>query len=236
MLSLVFPKLCMGCSSESTQKHLCENCFSLISFLKEVSSCLVCGVPFGSQHDEGIDNEFLCSRCLSEEFYFERARSIAIYDGFLRRLLHDFKYHGNLSLGKLFSFLTMEYFPQQEFIDFDLIVPVPLHISKLRKREYNQSTILAYSLSKDLMVSCNPFAIVKINDTNPQVDFKTVLNRKKNVRNSFIVGDKAKLKGKSVLLVDDVFTTGSTTNECSRLLLKAGAKVVQVFTVMRASI
>ncbi|MEM7009310.1 MAG: hypothetical protein AAF462_09285 [Thermodesulfobacteriota bacterium] len=103
---------------------------------------------------------------------------------------------------------------------FDTVVPVPLHIDKLRKREYNQSVILAQSVAKYKSVSCDLFGLKRIRDTRPQIEIANEGERRKNVKGAFSVSDSTVFKDKSVLLVDDVFTTGSTSDECSKMLLK----------------
>ena len=119
--------------------------------------------------------------------------------------------------------------------EFDIIIPVPLHIKRLREREYNQSAIIASEISKVTKVEYNPFILKKIKDTKPQVEFSNTVDRKKNVKETFAIKESSMIKNKIVLVVDDVFTTGSTTNECSSVLMASGAKEVKVLTVLRAS-
>lgn len=197
--------------------------------------CSICGVPFGCYAIETLwaGSEHLCARCLNDEFCFEKARAVASFDGLLRDLLHGFKYRGKIGLGTVLSKIFTSHIPD-DLDFFNLILPVPIYISKLREREYNQSAILGCELSKALGCEYDPFTLKKIKDTPPQISLETTGDRKRNVRNFFYVSDVKKIRNKSVLLVDDVFTTGSTVNECSRVLLKAGATSVQVLTLMRA--
>ncbi len=118
--------------------------------------------------------------------------------------------------------------------DVDVIVPVPLHINKLRSREYNQSAVLAKNLAKSIGVKHDLFGLKKIRDTMPQFEIQKEEARRKNVKGAFSVTDPGAFSGKSVLVVDDVFTTGSTTDECALALLRAGASEVRVLTVARA--
>lgn len=176
----------------------------------------------------------MCARCLNDEFYFTRARSVAYFDGLLRDLLHSFKYRKKLHLGKLLSHIFIENVPS--YLNFfNLILPVPVHLNKLKEREYNQSAILGEKLSCVAQCEYDPFILYKVKDTPPQILFESLSDRKRNVRNFFSVKDVKKIKNMSILLVDDVYTTGSTVNECSRVLLKAGAASVQVLTLMRAN-
>jgi ComF family protein len=177
--------------------------------------------------------DHLCGRCLLGEFYFERARSCAFYDGLLRDILHRFKYERKLSLGGILSSILIESFPKDLDIP-DLVIPVPLYIDRLRYRGYNQSVILGVNLAKHLRVSFDPFVLKRIRDTKPQFEITGEDEKRKNVKGAFSIENFEKIRGKTILLIDDVLTTGSTINECTRVLLQAGASWVQVVTLMRA--
>ena len=114
----------------------------------------------------------------------------------------------------------------------DVIVPVPLHSTRLREREYNQSLLLAHRMSTYLKIPLNYTVLRRIRETPPQTSL-TKHERLKNLRRSFVVKTPQSLKGKSILLVDDVYTTGTTVNECAKVLDKAGAENVYVVTLAR---
>ncbi len=261
MLDLVFPKLCPFCESIRFEEGICDKCLMNISFTRERSICLRCGVPFGyivkgqgiqglvyeghgnhekvppmgdtsTMHTFSIP-EHLCGRCILGEFYFDRARSIAFYDGLLKDVLHKFKYEGKLSLGRILSRILINNFPN-DLDTPDLVIPVPLYIDRLRKREYNQSVVLGENIAKYLRVSFDPFVLRRVKDTRPQFEIRSDVEKRRNVKGAFIVRNIDKIKRKSILLVDDIFTTGSTINECTRVLLEADASCVQVLTLMRA--
>src|SRR5579884_447047 len=234
MLDFIFPRVCPFCESASKDGRVCNSCLSVIRFIKRSSICLRCGVPFDfpETSNQLVPSHF-CGECLLGGFYFERARSIALYDGLLRDMLHKFKYEGKLNLGGALSTILIENFPD-DLNKPDIIIPVPLYIGRLSKREYNQSVILGENLSKYLGVSFNPFALKRIRNTKPQFEIKSRDEKKKNVRGAFSLENSGKIKEKSVLLIDDIFTTGSTIDECARVLLDFGASCVQVVTLMRA--
>lgn len=244
MLDLIFPEICSVCQTPFAGVHpVCGNCHSEMKFLREYSSCGKCGTPFGffsDENNEGADDGppmsesgHLCGRCLRGSFSFETARSVVLYEGGIRDMIHEFKYEGRLGHEGFLSSLLIENFPFPRD-GFDLIVPVPMHISKLRIREYNQSAVLAFRLARHSGIKCDLFTFKKIRDTRPQIEFRNEEERRRNVKGAFSVTSRGAFKGRSVLLVDDVFTTGSTSDECAREILGAGASRVSVFTLSRA--
>ncbi len=130
-------------------------------------------------------------------------------DGLLKDMLHRFKYQGKLGLGRGLSGILVENLPD----DLDkscIVIPVPLYMGRLRKREYNQSVILGENLAKFLRARFNPFVLRRVRDTKPQFEISGEDEKRKNVNGAFSVENYDKIKGETVLLVVDVFTTGST--------------------------
>ena len=124
----------------------------------------------------------------------------------------------------------------QEFLDqcpADLIIPVPLHPKRLRWRGFNQSVLLARQVSREYAIPLDPFVVYRNKETPPQTQL-TEDERRKNVRGAFSLNDQKSVKGKRILLIDDVYTSGATVNECSRALKRGGAKEVYVLTLARA--
>jgi len=244
MLDLIFPDVCSGCDTPvSNIYHMCDGCISGVNFVSDFSSCERCGTPFGFFSDEYHDTVeaalslpnpgHLCGRCLRVKFYFDAARSVVIYDGKIRDMIHEFKYRGRLGLEGYLASLMIESFPYPRG-EFDIVVPVPMHISKLREREYNQSAVLAYRLARGIGAGCDLLTFRKIRNTRPQIELGNEEERRRNVRGAFSVASPGSFRNKSILLVDDVFTTGSTFDECAREILKSGASRVSVFTLSRA--
>lgn len=242
MLDLIFPDSCSVCSSPvQGEGFLCSSCVGVIKYLDDLAQCSVCGTPFG-YFDSGdeMTNEagsakadHLCGKCVVGEFSFEKARSVAFYDGKLRDMIHEFKYEGGLRHEAFFTDMIVEKFPY-EAVEFDAVVPVPLHLSKLRAREYNQSSVIAQNLAFRTDMKYDLFVLRKTRETRPQFELKSERDRRKNVRGAFSVTAEDVYRGKSLLLIDDVFTTGATTQECSRVLLESGASRVSVLTLARA--
>jgi ComF family protein len=154
------------------------------------------------------------------------------YDETSARLVAAFKFHDRVRLRRLFGPLLREHYPFSE-TRFDRIVPVPLHVARLCARGYNQSLVLAREVAAFLDVPVDTDAIARARDTRPQVGLRGH-DRRENVQGAFRAGPGSGLRGAEVLLVDDVFTTGSTAAECARVLRGAGVRAVDVLTLARA--
>jgi competence protein ComFC len=177
---------------------------------------------------------------LSRPPHFSWARAWACYpreqldDHPLRRVVQKFKYGRKVSLGKPLGRLMTA--GCEEFLsacEVDLILPVPLHRKRLRWRGFNQSVLLAQQVSRTYGIPLDPFVICRQKETLPQTELAED-ERRKNVRGAFSIEAKEVVHGKNILLVDDVYTSGATVNECSRVLIRTGAKEVYVLTLARA--
>ena len=200
--------------------------------------CPMCGMMFKSR--EGEDH--ICGECITSPKKFEIARASGIYDHSLLKVIHCLKYGGKIQLARpLGVLLFMAYRKMWDNHRIDLVIPVPLHLKRLKKRGFNQ----AYQLVRDWnnlakildpqspAVQIDRRALIRHKKTEPQ----TGLGRKEritNMKNAFTVCDTSKIEGEKILLVDDVYTTGATVNECAKALLRAGAANVDVLTLARA--
>jgi ComF family protein len=230
-LDLVFPPICPICQSlfgrEGKNRIICLDCSEAIRPVYP-PYCPRCGLPYPS------GEAHLCASCLKEGRYFEVHRTCALYEGPLKEAIHKFKYNGVFPLMKVFGDLLQPCFNTlaQEY-PVDLLIPVPLHRRRLRERGFNQALLLVMELSKRMRIPYEERALAKIKETPVQIALKK-RERRKNLKGAFQVNDQEAIKEKSIVLVDDVYTTGATVNECSRALLAAGAKQVAVLTVARA--
>jgi competence protein ComFC len=153
--------------------------------------------------------------------------------GIVRDLIHRFKYGGEVWLGSLLSDVLAQGLldPRLRGRSFDAVVPVPLHPLRKREREFNQAEVLSRELArKSELTFCEALERVRYTVTQTHFDRR---RRMQNLRNAFTVHRNATVQGKDVLLIDDVLTTGSTLDECSRVLLAAGAQSVRALTVAR---
>ncbi len=232
LLDTVFPPLCHVCKAfipDAGKLHLCGACREKIVPLAS-PMCTVCGTPFHTE--DGMDH--VCGACALNPKPFDSARAAACFSGPLQELIHGFKYGKKSRLALPLGILTAEGLaPYLSASAAELIVPVPLHPRRLRSRGFNQALLIARFLSNNLGVPLSLNNLRRIRWTEPQINLSGD-DRVKNVRGAFSVKDPVRIAGKSVLLVDDVYTTGSTVAECAKALKLNGASRVHVATVARA--
>jgi ComF family protein len=232
LIDFFFPPKCLFCGEtlgEFPDHHPCSLCFSKIKFFSH-PRCPCCGLGFGDTPGE----DHLCSQCLTEERHFTKARAIGPYEGLMAEAIHRFKYRGASRLAKpLGTFLAEYKDPEFPFSDFDLILSVPLHPRRLRQRGFNQSLLLARCVSRAHSIPLDFTSLQRTRHTEPQTQLSGS-ERQKNIRGAFEVRRLEAIAEKHILLIDDVFTTGSTVQECAKVLLKAGAEQVDVLTLARA--
>lgn len=230
-LELVYPEknTCFVCDmydENIKDKYLCSDCEKSIKIL-EPPLCLKCSKPM--DYSESAD---ICKECFSLERHFETSKSLYIYDGLIKKAIYSYKYYNKPYFYKLFGNMLLDYMKSTNYTSFDFITSVPLHPSKMRKRGYNQSELLARHISKDLRI---PYldALKRTKKTLKQSEQKKE-ERRKNLKGAFAV-KKADEKAinSQVLLVDDIYTTGSTVEECSKVLLDYGVSKVYVITIAR---
>lgn len=230
-LKLLYPPHCPLCqadlaSSEESTKRLrfvCEGCLAQIRRV-EPPYCARCGDPL---LESGLD---LCNRCGHEEIPFERARSYGIYEGALSRLIQLLKFHGERALARELAPLLAQMLHQEDWAErIEGITFVPMSRKSFSRRGFNQSELLARHLGKILNKPVFP-TLLKTRETQPQVDLSGE-ERLENLKDVFAPLAPAHLE--SVLLIDDVYTTGSTIKECSRALCTAGYQHVHALTLAR---
>ena len=174
----------------------------------------------------------ICSNCLKIKFNFDRAFSPCTYTGTIKKLIHEFKYSGKdylgKPLGKLMNKFIKDYRLPIEYLDF--IIPVPLHNSRLREREFNQAKILSEQVAKEFNKKMLPDVLVRSRQTRTQTEL-AFEERRKNVERSFTVKDSECIRDTNLLLIDDVLTTGATSSEAAKTLKDSGARMVFVMTL-----
>ena len=227
LLGILYPAFCRHCGGGlgAGERFFCGRCLSSVRVI-DGPVCTTCGRVFDGA-GEGHD----CSECLSERPPFDMARAHAVYDGAVKEAIHLYKYRPLRSLkGYLGGLVALE--AAKWYNVADIAVPVPLHKKRLRQRGFNQSLFLADSAARAAGARLSIDGLIRTRYTRPQVDLGPG-EREENVKGAFLVVRPEEFRGRKVLLVDDVHTTGATVKECSRVLKKAGADAVFVLTVAR---
>ncbi|MEI7905033.1 MAG: ComF family protein [Candidatus Firestonebacteria bacterium] len=227
ILDAVFPSSCRICGNKldiNRKACICLSCWNKIRIITQ-PACVSCGKQLKLQH------ELFCGDCSRNKMSFLDNRSAAVYDDVMREAIHLFKYGDKRKLGKHFGDLLVEYLRQNGALDgINAIIPVPLY--KNKRRDYNQSRILAEYLGEEFNLPVYNDVLLRVSDTRAQHGLKKE-ERIMNVQGAFSVRNAGRIKQAIVLLVDDIFTTGATADECTRTLLAAEANSVRVVTLAR---
>ncbi len=229
---VLFPPRCHSCrqvTDNLTAGIFCPACAGDIRYIA-APICPACGAPA----PEGAGAETLCGDCLTAPKPFHLARSVAVFAGVLLEIIHRFKYRRHPELGRFLGrLMTERACAGVQVRDYSVIVPVPLHVRRLRERGFNQSLLLARAVAARYGVPVDFLSLKRERDTPPQTTMGR-RERQANIRGAFRVADGNIIRDRSVLLIDDVYTTGSTLAECARALLDSGAARVGVLTLARA--
>jgi len=230
-LAFFYPEWCQLCvqaRATPAENYVCQSCRKGVRFIKP-PFCQRCGRPY----EGAIDHPFECSNCRDLELHFSSARSAVYAQGPVLEIIHRYKYNRALWFEPLLTgWLAERAAPALAEEKWDWIVPVPLHSTKQREREFNQAERLARGLSAATGIAVNSRLVERRLFTQSQ----TLLSREErqaNVRRAFATRQRQPLSGERVVLVDDVFTTGATASACARALRTAGAGEVCVWTVAR---
>jgi competence protein ComFC len=215
-IDLVYPKRCAGCSRRGS--WLCEDCRTALT-LFSAPWCDRCGVP----------GTYLRCKCHSTPRNLDLVRSVGPFDGWLRGAVVQFKYHGEWARKAHLGALLANTITQMQLID--ALVPVPLHPTRLRQRGFNQSLLLAQHAGELLNVEVKE-ALIRTRRTDAQVSLGPQ-QRKANVAGAFTVQPNIALAGLSIVLIDDVVTTGSTLSACAEALTVAGAASIKAVSLAR---
>lgn len=217
---MFLPPSCGGCGQ--TGIRWCDSCRESLTEIKE-RFCEVCGLP---QTRSGV-----CNKCSENPPACSELRSWVAFDGAIRQALHRVKYRRDFGAAEQLAFEMLPFVRDLGW-NIDMVIPVPLGRQRYRERGYNQVTSFGRPLALAMGWKFSTNALQRIKETRSQVDLSAV-ERVENVRDAFVADRKA-VDGRSVLVLDDVSTTGATLNSCADALIRGGAKVVYAFTVARA--
>jgi|RhiMethySRZTD1v2_1073278.scaffolds.fasta_scaffold384134_2 ComF family protein len=248
-LNLVYPQDCLICGvpvARYQDRSVCGQCWQSLLQLRLLPPwCPLCGVPLGFQLSEQPDRErragfvaaepaSLCLKCALQVPPYAGARSFGYYTSELRQLIQSFKFKGRPDLACLLAPLLasvyLESWPEREA---DLIIPVPLHAKRKRERGFNQAALIGTRMARLIGLDYCEKALARVRSTPPQIGL-TDAERLRNVRHAFKCTQPGLVRGRRLLLIDDVMTTGATVASATEALMQGGALRISVLTVARA--
>lgn len=222
-LDWLYPPYCVTCGQLGWR--WCPDCQQQIIPLPE-PICDVCGITIDSS-----DSASLCHHCRQHRPPFQALRAWAVFTGPLRPALHHLKYRNHIALSESLG-EPLAHFARRWNWPVEVVIPVPLGSKRLAQRGYNQAALLAVFVAAKNGWEYRPQALLRLRETRSQVGL-SLEERLTNVQDAF-VADGRHVKGRVILLVDDVATTGATLTACTRALLDAGAQAVYALTLARA--
>jgi ComF family protein len=232
LLNLIYPPVCQVCQERRAgmkEGYVCGHCWSQVRFVA-APFCERCGLPY----DGSMTRPFVCGNCADLVFHFRFARSAVIANPLLLQVIHRYKYDHALCFEPfLADLLLRQAVPSLKNEKWDLIVPVPLYPAREREREFNQAERLARHLSRATQIPVDTRLVRRVKPTQTQTQLNRA-ERAENVQAAFAPRGRT-LSGEKIILLDDVLTTGATTSACARVLRKAGAGDVCVWTVARGA-
>ncbi len=231
LIDIIYPKICHACKNKITvasiEEVICIECWAKIKKNKP-PFCYSCGRNLNVK--KSVKN--ICLDCIKKDMVFDRAFSPCLYEGVIKELIHAFKYKKNDYLGAVLAKLMVEFIKEYNLpIQFmDIIIPLPLHKAKLREREFNQACILSNYIGIEFNKPVLTDKLLRNKNTKTQTELSDN-ERFSNVKGCFGIPQENGVKGKNILLVDDVLTTGATASEASLTLKNAGANIVYALTL-----
>lgn len=229
LLNLFFPTRpgCRLCGAKS-DRDICNHCRTWLANWSEAPKCLTCGRPVWS------GTCTICGNCSRNRPPFAMAMAAGSYEGCLKESIHRLKYQGRRDLVPVLAELMVEVARQHPgFLESQAVLPVPISPVRLRQRGFNQAELLARHVAKQMELPVLSGTIIKPVDTPPQTGLSGQ-QRRQNLKDSFKVVSPGDITGKTILLVDDVITTGSTVSTIAEILLRAGAGNIFVITIANA--
>ena len=223
VFDLIYPPFCLVCG-QAGNEYLCAKCVEKIDII-EPPFCRKCGSPCES---------YYCSECKTREYVFESACSAGIFEGALREAIHVFKYKNHIMMADPLAEFMARCFPTTYLAaKVDLVMPIPIHRSRMLERGFNQAVELTQRFCRFVSLPAEYNVLYKHKKTRHQVELSFEL-RAINLAGAFRVRNAEKIKGKRILLIDDVFTTGATLDEAARTLHDAGAASVSGYMLARS--
>lgn len=224
--ALIYPKVCLHCNDAGHNgMDLCKRCHERLPWVKYACSRCALALP--------NTDASACGACSNRELHFDQAYAPFQFDGFIRDAVYQFKFNHKLNQGKLLAQLLLQFIKYKQLDTPEIIIPVPLHKKRLRKRGYNQALELARTVRSEINSDLVYKEIYRNRDTSVQMELPAK-QRHKNVKDAFsLIEDSTILKNRHVCIMDDVMTTGNTVNEVAKCLRNAGVRRIDVWCVAR---
>ena len=224
LLDLLYPPKCVFCRELlkwGTEKWVCKPCSTEIEYISG-NVCPQCGRPVEAKIKA-------CHECRSSQKFFTHNHALFVYDGTIRDSIHRFKYNRSPQYSKYFASEFANRL-HDEITRHQFLVGIPMHKSKMKSRGFNQADLLAKETSLLTNVAVLENTLLRVKNTKPQnaLDKTSRLN---NLQDAFVITSNNIIEGKRIILVDDIYTTGSTINECAKVLKEAGATEVNSITI-----
>lgn len=240
---IIYPNICVCCdrlipmNKYSSDIHICKECLSFCrSYINTENICKICSKDLDKDNEIEISNN-ICSVCYNNEqsYYFNRVVSVIKYNELFRDMLKDFKFNYNINVANVFVKILEEYIldNKEYFYDFDIISSVPMYKDRFKQRGFNQSSLIGKGICSLLGVDFTDNLLVKNFHTHAQSTLNAE-ERRKNILNIFTLNNEYDVVNKKILLIDDVFTTGSTLNECANVLVKNNCFKLECFCILKA--
>lgn len=222
LVNLVFPPVCTYC--RKVGEILCQDCLDKVNWVEE-PICQNCGrtVSLSTRH---------CISCRKRPLPLNQIRAAVLFDNIIPDTIHQLKYRNTFALAEPLGKLMVQAWPNW-YTNIDIVIPIPLHAQRQKKRGYNQSALLVETFCRELSLSSNQQVLLRTRQTPPQVGLNAE-ERRTNVNGAFAIKNQHLIKGGDVLLVDDVCTTGATLVAAAEVLLAAGVNSVSAYCLARA--
>ena len=228
-LDVVFPPTCLSCRAAVAETSLCGRCWGAVRFI-ERPFCDRLGLPFEHEMGKGV----LSAQAVDNPPVFQRARAVALFDdGPTRRLVHRLKYSDRMELARPLG-AWMARAGADILAEADALAPIPLHYTRLWRRQFNQAAALARVIGALAQKPVEFGLVERVRPTRSQVGLSRA-ERAQNLQGAFCCPETAPLQGRRIVLIDDVLTSGATANATARALLRGGARAVDVLVFARVA-
>ena len=237
LITFVYPAKCQCCKvpmAVDRVHYICDECWEKIEPLVP-PWCEICGMPVHFVKANSVNHAYICVDCRAQLPLYDKLRSIAFYEPTLREAIHLFKYDRKQIFAKHLIRFMCEHFPADlSTEDYDLLLPIPLHHKRYRQRGFNQAEQIAQGIARIWKVPIDTEVLRRIRDTVPQSSLNSRQERVENITGAFEISSPEFIRDRKILLIDDIFTTGTTVNEALRVLNTAEAIGIDVLTLARA--